>query len=126
MLDPLVFRTEHKHEEVISYFDRATGMRAWIALHSTKLGPAAGGVRLWKYASDQEALLDVLRLSEGMTYKAAVAGVSLGGGKTVVLADGQERDPSIRAARFRTLGRCIEELGGRYITAEDVGTTTAD
>jgi leucine dehydrogenase len=126
MADPLVFLAEHNHEQVESYFDRATGLRAWIAIHSTRLGPALGGARLWKYASQQDALLDVLRLSEGMTYKAAVAGLSHGGGKTVILADGQEQNPDVRAARFRALGRFIEELGGRYITAEDVGTTTAD
>jgi leucine dehydrogenase len=126
MADALVFLAEHNHEQVVSYFDRATGLRAWIALHSTKLGPAFGGSRLWKYASHEEALLDVLRLSEGMTYKAAAAGLPHGGGKTVILADGQEQDPAIRAASFRALGRCIEGLGGRYVTAEDVGTTTAD
>ncbi len=126
MADPLVFLAEHNHEQVESYFDRATGLRAWIAIHNTKLGPALGGARLWAYASQQDALLDVLRLSEGMTYKAAAAGLPHGGGKTVILADGQEQDPAIRAARFHALGRFINELGGRYITAEDVGTTTAD
>lgn len=126
MTDALVFLAEHNHEQVESYFDRATGLRAWIAIHSTKLGPALGGARLWKYASQQDALLDVLRLSEGMTYKAAVAGLPHGGGKTVILADGLEQDPDLRAARFRALGRFVEGLGGRYITAEDVGTTTAD
>lgn len=126
MTDALVFLAEHNHEQVESYFDRATGLRAWIAIHSTKLGPALGGARLWKYATQQDALLDVLRLSEGMTYKAAVAGLPHGGGKTVILADGLEQDPDLRAARFRALGRFVEGLGGRYITAEDVGTTTAD
>jgi leucine dehydrogenase len=126
MADALVFLAEHTHEQVVSYFDRATGLHAWIGIHSTKLGPALGGARLWKYATQQDALLDVLRLSEGMTYKAAVAGLPHGGGKTVILADGQEQDPTIRAARFRALGHFIDELGGRYITAEDVGTTAAD
>ncbi|HEY7346729.1 MAG TPA: Glu/Leu/Phe/Val dehydrogenase dimerization domain-containing protein [Ktedonobacterales bacterium] len=126
MIDPVAFSVEHKHEQVVSYFDDETGLRAFIALHNTRRGPAVGGSRLWHYDSPQDALLDVLRLSEGMTYKAALAGLPLGGGKTVILADGNEQDASLRAARFRVLGRYIEALGGRYITAEDVGTTPED
>jgi leucine dehydrogenase len=126
MINPLVYSVEHKHEQVVSYFDDETGLRAFIALHSTRRGPAVGGARLWQYESAQDALLDVLRLSEGMTYKAALADLPLGGGKTVILADGKEQDAAIRAARFQALGRYIEALGGRYITAEDVGTTMAD
>jgi len=126
MIDPIAFSVEHKHEQVESIFDRETGLRACIAIHNTKRGPALGGARLWRYESAQAGLLDVLRLSEGMTYKAAVAGLPFGGGKTVILADGQEQDAVIRAARFLALGRAVEALGGRYITAEDVGTTPAD
>lgn len=125
-MDPVAFSVEHKHEQVVSYFDDETGLRAFIALHNTRRGPAVGGARLWHYETAQDALLDVLRLSEGMTYKAALADLPLGGGKTVILADGKEQDASIRAARFQVLGGYIEALGGRYITAEDVGTTTED
>src|SRR5690606_2797367 len=103
-----------------------SGLRAIIAIHSTHLGPSLGGCRLWSYDSINSAARDALRLSEGMTYKAAVAGLSLGGGKAVILADGNERDPMIRAARFRAFGRFIDSLGGRYITAEDVGTSPDD
>jgi leucine dehydrogenase len=126
MIDPVAFSVEHKHEQVVSYFDPETGLRAFIALHNTSRGPGMGGTRLWHYDSPQAALLDVLRLSEGMTFKAAVAGLPLGGGKTVVLADGNEQDAAVRAARFRVLGRYIDGLAGRYITAEDVGTTPQD
>jgi len=126
MIDPVAFSVEHKHEQVVSYFDPKTGLRAFIALHNTSRGPGMGGTRLWHYKSPQEALLDVLRLSEGMTFKAAVAGLPLGGGKTVILADGNEQDDAVRAARFRVLGRYIDGLAGRYITAEDVGTTPQD
>ena len=126
MIDPVAFSVEHQHEQVVSYFDHETGLRAFIALHNTSRGPGMGGTRLWHYENAQAALLDVLRLSEGMTYKAAVAGLPLGGGKTVILADGNEQDAAIRAARFRVLGRYIEGLEGRYITAEDVGTTPQD
>src|SRR5579859_3874002 len=119
MGDPIAFSVEHKHEQVVSYFDEETGLRAFIALHNTRRGPGLGGIRLWRYESAQAALLDVLRLSEGMTYKAAVAGLHFGGGKTVILADGQEQNPALRAVRFRVLGRYIEALGGRYIGAED-------
>lgn len=126
MIDPVAFSVEHKHEQVVSYFDDETGLRAFIALHNTRRGPAVGGARLWHYETAQDALLDVLRLSEGMTYKAALADLPLGGGKTVILADGREQDAAIRSARFQVLGRYIEALGGRYITAEDVGTTTDD
>ncbi len=125
-MDPVAFSVEHKHEQVVSYFDDETGLRAFIALHNTRRGPAVGGARLWHYDTPQDALLDVLRLSEGMTYKAALADLPLGGGKTVILADGKEQDAAVRAARFEVLGRYIEALGGRYITAEDVGTTIED
>ena len=99
------------------------GLRAIIALHDTTLGPGLGGIRMWTYPTDEAALTDVLRLSEGMTYKNALAGLPLGGGKTVMLGDPRKdkTTPSSRA-----LGRFVESLGGRYLAAEDVGTTTAD
>jgi leucine dehydrogenase len=125
--DYLAYMEQHGHEELATCVDRETGLRAVIALHDTTLGPALGGTRLWRYPSTTAALFDVLRLSEGMTYKAAVAGLPLGGAKAVILADGkEERDPALRAARFRAFGRFVESLGGRYITAEDVGTGPTD
>ena len=125
--DYVTYMEQHGHEELATYIDRETGLRAMIALHDTTLGPGLGGTRLWRYGSGAAAMLDVLRLSEGMTYKAAVAGLPLGGAKAVILADGkEERDPELRAARFRAFGRFVESLSGRYITAEDVGTSPAD
>ena len=111
------------HESVHVFEDRATGLRAVIALHSTHLGPAAGGTRFWHYADSQAAITDSLRLSRGMSYKNAMAGLPLGGGKGVVLADANRtKTPEMLAA----FGRAIESLGGRYVTAEDVGMSDAD
>lgn len=111
------------HEQVVFCNDPAIGLKAIIAIHSTTLGPSLGGCRMWPYKSEEEALTDVLRLSRGMTYKAAVAGLNLGGGKAVIIAD-PARDKS--EALFRAFGRHVESLGGRYITAEDVGTKVRD
>jgi leucine dehydrogenase len=114
---------EHQHEQVVFWYDEAANYRGIIAIHNTMLGPALGGTRFWNYASDEEALIDVLRLSRGMTYKAAVAGLNLGGGKSVIIGDPRtERREMI----FRAHGRFVESLGGRYITAEDVGTNVED
>ena len=113
-----------QHEQVTRFRDSEVGLTAIVAIHSTALGPALGGVRFWHYASEADALADVLRLSEAMTMKAAVAGLDQGGGKTVVLWD----DP--HAARtdalLRALGRCVDALGGRYLAAEDVGASPRD
>lgn len=103
--------------------DPSCGYRGIIAIHSTVLGPALGGTRFWNYDSDEDAIVDALRLSRGMTYKNAVAGLDLGGGKSVILGDNRTTD---REAIFRAHGRAVESLGGRYITAEDVGTGTGD
>ncbi len=111
------------HEGVHFFDDPASGLRAIIAVHSTALGPAAGGCRLLHYASSEAALTDALRLSRGMSYKNAVAGLPLGGGKAVVLRDPQ-RAPT--PALFEAFGRAVEQLGGRYVTAEDVGVGVAD
>lgn len=111
------------HEQVIFNYDRASGLKAIIAIHDTTLGPALGGCRMWPYASEDAALLDVLRLSEGMTYKAAAAGLDFGGGKTVIIGD-PATDKS--EALFRALGRFVETLQGRYRTGEDVGTSEQD
>jgi leucine dehydrogenase len=113
----------HAHEQVSYWYDPVSGYRGIIAIHSTALGPGLGGTRVWDYASDTEALVDVLRLARGMTYKAAVAGLDLGGGKAVILG---APPPAAREAVFRAHGRHVESLGGRYLTAEDVGTSPAD
>jgi leucine dehydrogenase len=113
----------HDHEQLVFCHEPSSGYRGLIAIHNTTLGPALGGTRYWHYKSEHDAVIDALRLSRGMTYKAAVAGLALGGGKAVVLADhgAQERE-----AVFRAHGRFVESLKGRYITAEDVGTSPAD
>jgi leucine dehydrogenase len=111
------------HEQVVLCHDSSADYRGIIAIHSTTLGPALGGTRFWKYASDEEAFVDALRLARGMTYKNAVAGLNLGGGKAVLIGDNRTAN---REMIFRAHGRFVESLGGRYITAEDVGTSTAD
>ena len=111
------------HEQLVLCNDSSAGYRGIIAVHSTTLGPALGGTRFWQYASDEEAIVDALRLARGMTYKNAVAGLNLGGGKSVIIGNNKTAD---REMIFRAHGRFVESLGGRYITAEDVGTSTAD
>ncbi|HET8599274.1 MAG TPA: Glu/Leu/Phe/Val dehydrogenase dimerization domain-containing protein [Segeticoccus sp.] len=111
------------HEQVAYCHDRTTGLRAIIAIHSTALGPALGGTRFYPYESEEDALADVLRLSRGMSYKNALAGLDLGGGKAVIIGD-PRTDKS--EALLRAYGRFVESLGGRYITACDVGTYVAD
>ncbi len=111
------------HEQVVFCHDKTTGLKAIIAVHDTTLGPALGGCRMWDYKSDEEAIRDVLRLSRGMTYKAAVSGLNLGGGKSVIIGDPKKLKSE---ALFRTFGRFVESLGGRYITAEDVNIRVSD
>lgn len=113
----------HDHEELVFCSDVSSGLRAIIAIHDTTLGPALGGTRMWTYQSDEDAVRDALRLSRGMTYKAAVTGLNLGGGKAVILGNPKTDKTEIL---FRTYGRFIEGLAGRYITAEDVGTSVRD
>lgn len=111
------------HEQVLFINDKAAGLRAIVAVHSTGLGPALGGCRVWPYENEVAALRDVLRLSRGMTYKAAMAKVALGGGKSVVIADSRrDKTPELMQA----MGRWIDSLGGRYITGEDIGTNPRD
>src|SRR6201997_3944068 len=106
------------HESIVSEVDPASGLRAIIAIHSTVLGPAAGGCRMWPYATTAEAVSDVLRLSRGMSYKNAMAGLPFGGGKAVIIGDPRKtKTPALLEA----FGRLVDSLGGRYITAEDVG-----
>ena len=112
-----------RHDQLMFWSEPAAGYRGIIAIHDTTLGPALGGTRLWRYDSEAEAVADALRLARSMTYKAAIAGLELGGGKSVILADERTRD---RERLFRAHGRAVESLGGRYITAEDVGTSVED
>lgn len=111
------------HEQIVFVSDAASGLKAIIAIHSTTLGPAVGGCRILPYTDDQTALTDALRLSQGMTMKNAMAGLPLGGGKAVIIADpAKQKTPAL----LRAMGRAIDRLGGRYITAEDVGTNADD
>ena len=111
------------HEQVLFCSDPELGLKAIIGIHSSVLGPALGGTRMWTYASDLDALTDVLRLSRGMTYKASVAGLNLGGGKAVIIGDARKGKGEAFMRRF---GKFVENLNGKYITAEDVGTNTKD
>jgi len=115
--------TQYHHEQLVISSDPSSGYFGIIAIHDTTLGPALGGTRFWQYASTEAAITDALRLARGMTYKAAVAGVNLGGGKAVIIGDNKRPD---REALFRAHGRFVDCLGGRYVTAEDVGTSPAD
>jgi len=117
------YMQKYNYEQLVLCHDEASGLRAIIAIHDTTLGPALGGCRMWTYSSEDEAIEDALRLARGMTYKNAAAGLNLGGAKAVVIGD-PRKDKS--EALFRALGRYVETLGGRYITAEDVGTTIED
>jgi leucine dehydrogenase len=121
----MVFESISKteHEEVVFCQNKDAGLKAIIAIHNSVLGPALGGLRMWPYATEQDALNDVLRLSRGMTYKAAVSGLNLGGGKAVIIGD-PSKDKS--EALFRAFGRFVNSLNGRYITAEDVGIDVND
>ena len=113
----------HKHEQIVFWSEPDLGYKGIIAIHDTTLGPALGGTRFWQYDNDQDAIVDALRLSRGMTYKAAITGLNLGGGKSVIVGDNGTMD---REMIFRAHGRAVESLGGRYITAEDVGTSVDD
>ncbi len=112
-----------EHERVVECVDDGAGYHGIIAIHSTALGPAAGGTRVWPYASVADALADVLRLSRAMSYKSAAAGLDLGGGKAVIIADTRRMD---RERIFRAHGRFVNHFGGRFMTGEDVGTSPAD
>jgi len=110
------------HEQLVLCYDEPTGLKAIIAIHNTVLGPSLGGTRLWHYASEEAAITDALRLSRGMTFKAAISGLNIGGGKAVLIGD-----PSMKTeAYLRRFGRFVESLGGRYVTAEDVNMKTRD
>ncbi|NMM46864.1 Glu/Leu/Phe/Val dehydrogenase [Flammeovirgaceae bacterium KN852] len=115
--------TSMEHEQVVFCYDKPTGLKSIIGIHNTVLGPALGGTRMWNYASDSEALTDVLRLSRGMTFKNALAGLNIGGGKAVIIGDPRQLK---NEAFLRRFGRFVESLNGKYVTAEDVSMSTAD
>lgn len=113
---------EMEHEQLVICYDKPTGLKALIAIHNTVLGPALGGTRMWHYTNEADAIKDVLRLSRGMTFKASISGLNIGGGKAVLIGN-----PSLKSeAYLRRFGQFIESLGGRYTTAEDMNTHTAD
>ncbi|WP_342581349.1 Glu/Leu/Phe/Val dehydrogenase dimerization domain-containing protein [Ureibacillus sp. FSL W7-1570] len=117
------YMEKYDYEQLIFCHDKNSGLKAIIAIHDTTLGPALGGARMWPYKSEEEAIEDALRLARGMTYKNAISGLNLGGGKTVIIGDpAKDKNEEM----FRALGRFIQSLNGRYITAEDVGTTVED
>ena len=111
------------HEQIVFCNDKETGLKAIIGIHNTNLGPALGGTRMWNYDNDAEALQDVLRLSRGMSYKAAITGLNLGGGKAVIIGDAKTQKTDALMRRF---GEFVHSLSGKYITAEDVGMETRD
>ncbi len=123
-IDPVFGQVSfNDHEQIVFCNDKDTGLKAIIGIHNTVLGPALGGTRMWKYANEWEALNDVLRLSRGMTYKSAISGLNLGGGKAVIIADSKTEKTPEMITKF---GQFVNSLSGKYITAEDVGTTTED
>ncbi|RBP44940.1 Leu/Phe/Val dehydrogenase [Garciella nitratireducens] len=117
------YMEKYNYEQLVFCHDATSGLKAIIGIHDTTLGPALGGTRIWNYETEEDAILDVLRLSRGMTYKNSVAGLNLGGGKAVIIGD---PDKIKSEELFRAYGRYVESLGGRYITAEDMNTTTKD
>ena len=114
---------ERKHEQLVFWSEPMFGYKGIIAIHDTTMGPALGGTRFWNYATEADAVVDALRLARGMTYKAAITGLNLGGGKSVIIGDNKTKD---REMIFRAHGRAVDSLKGRYITAEDVGTSPED
>ncbi len=121
---PIFEQMESKeHEELVFCHDQETGLKAIIAVHDTTIGPALGGCRMWDYDTEEDAVKDVLRLSRGMSYKAAIAGLNLGGGKAVIIGNSKKEKNELL---FRSFGRFVQGLAGRYITAEDVGTSVKD
>jgi len=127
-MEKFKYMEQYGYEQLCFFQDKGTGLKAITCIHNTVLGPSLGGTRFWNYSDEEEAVEDVLRLARGMTYKSSLAGLALGGGKSVILGDAiaLRKDPIRREAFWRAFGRYLEGLSGRYITAEDVGTTTQD
>lgn len=119
----LDYMVQHEYEQLVFCCDPGVGLKAIISIHDTTLGPALGGIRMWPYKSEDEAILDVLRLGQAMTFKSAAAGLNHGGGKAVVIGDPRKDKTDVL---FRSLGRFVESLNGRYVTCEDMGTTVQD
>ncbi|MCL1996291.1 MAG: leucine dehydrogenase [Defluviitaleaceae bacterium] len=126
--DKFAYMDKYGYEQLNYFYDKNTGLKAITCIHNTVLGPALGGSRFWNYANEDEATYDAMRLARGMTYKSSLAGLALGGGKTVIWGDYNilKKDPVRREAFWRAFGRYLEGMNGRYITAEDVGTSTQD
>jgi leucine dehydrogenase len=122
-MELMEYMQRYGYEQLVACHEPSVGLRAFIAIHDTTLEPACGGVRIWPHPSEDDAIVDVLRLARAMTYKSAPAGLPLGGGKALIWADSR-RDKS--EALLRTFGRFVDTLGGRYVTAEDVGMTPLD
>ncbi|PKB68678.1 MAG: leucine dehydrogenase [SAR202 cluster bacterium Io17-Chloro-G3] len=122
-MDVTAYMEQHGHEQLSVYTDTSAGLRAYIAIHDTTLGPSLGGVRVWPHPTEDEALMDVLRLSRAMTYKSAAAGLHFGGGKGLIVADSRNDKTE---AMMRAFGRFVDTLGGRYLTTEDVGASLLD
>ncbi|MCX8081387.1 MAG: leucine dehydrogenase [Bacteroidia bacterium] len=122
-ISPLSEMEKYGHEQVVFFNDPQSGLKSIVAIHNTTLGPALGGLRMWNYENEQQALWDVLRLSRGMTYKSSLAGINLGGGKAVIMGDPQKQKTE---ALLRSLGKFIHSLSGKYITAEDVSMNSSD
>jgi len=127
-MDKFGYMEKYGYEQMCFFHDKSTGLKAITVIHNTVLGPALGGSRFWNYNNEEEAVEDALRLARGMTYKSSLAGLALGGGKSVIWGDYRalRKDPIRREAFWRAFGRYLEGLSGRYITAEDVGTSTQD
>ena len=127
-MEKLKYMEKYGYEQLCFFNHTPTGLKAIVCIHNTVLGPSLGGTRFWNYTTEEEAAEDVLRLARGMTYKSALAGLALGGGKAVIIGDASvlRKDPIKREAFWRAFGRYVEGLSGRYITAEDVGTSTQD
>jgi len=127
-MEKFKYMEQYGYEQLCFFQDKGTGLKAITCIHNTVLGPSLGGTRFWNYSDEDDAVEDVLRLARGMTYKSSLAGLALGGGKSVILGDARalRKDPIRREAFWRAFGRYIQGLSGRYITAEDVGTTTQD
>lgn len=127
-MDKFAYMEKYGYEQLVYLHDRHSGLKGFICIHNTTLGPALGGTRIWEYADEEEAVLDVMRLARGMTKKAACAGLNLGGGKAVLIGNSKSlrKDTVRREAFWRAFGRYVDSLGGRFITAEDVGTSPDD
>lgn len=127
-MDKFSYMEKYGYEQLVYMYDRSSGLKGLICIHDTTLGPALGGSRVWEYENEEDAVYDVLRLARGMTKKAACAGLNLGGGKAVIIGNSKKlkTDTVRREAFWRAFGKYVESLGGRYITAEDVGTSTDD